>query len=83
MSSLNGRPTPSFPPKIEYSLTPLGGTLIEPLRAICKWAEQHLHKLEAAQSSHDNGRARQRLEVASGSGLQIPTLVSNPRSASQ
>ena len=39
---------PVVPPKVEYSLTPLGRTLIEPLRAICKWAEQHLHKLEAA-----------------------------------
>lgn len=46
------------PPKVEYSLTPLGRTLIEPLRAICKWAEQHLHKLEAARSSHDNGRGK-------------------------
>jgi DNA-binding HxlR family transcriptional regulator len=39
---------PVVPPKVEYSLTPLGRTLIEPLRDICKWAEQHLHKLEVA-----------------------------------
>jgi len=39
---------PVVPPKVEYSLTPLGRTLIEPLRVICKWAEQHLHKLEVA-----------------------------------
>ena len=43
-----------------------------------KWADQYLHKLEEARASDDNGRARQRLEVASGSGLQILTLVSNP-----
>ena len=68
---------PVVPPKVEYSLTPLGRALIEPLRDICKWAEQ-LHKLEETRTSDDNGRARQRLEVASGSGLQILTLVSNP-----
>ncbi len=40
---------PVIPPKVEYSLTPLGRTLIEPLRAICKWAEAHLAELEQAQ----------------------------------
>ena len=44
---------PVVPPKVEYSLTPLGRTLIEPLRAVCKWAEEHLPELQAA-------RARQR-----------------------
>ena len=38
---------PVVPPKVEYSLTPLGRTLIEPLRAICQWAEKHLSQLEA------------------------------------
>jgi len=39
---------PVVPPKVEYRLTPLGRTLIEPLQAICKWAEKHLPELEAA-----------------------------------
>jgi len=47
---------PVIPPKVEYSLTPLGRTLIDPLRAICRWAEQHLHKLQAARASHGDGR---------------------------
>jgi DNA-binding HxlR family transcriptional regulator len=32
---------------VEYTLTPLGRTLIEPLQAICKWSEKHLSELEA------------------------------------
>ena len=36
---------PVVPPMVEYSLTPLGRTLIEPLTAIRQWAEQHLPKL--------------------------------------
>ena len=36
-----------IPPKVEYALTPLGRTLIEPLNAICHWAEKHLPQLEA------------------------------------
>ena len=38
---------PVVPPMVEYSLTPLGKTLIEPLSAICQWAEKHLPQLEA------------------------------------
>ncbi len=39
---------PVVPPKVEYSLTPLGRTLTGPLRAICQWAEEHLPELERA-----------------------------------
>jgi DNA-binding HxlR family transcriptional regulator len=36
------------PPHTEYTLTPLGESLIEPLSAICRWAEQHLLDVDAA-----------------------------------
>lgn len=45
---------PVVPPKVEYSLTPLGKTLTELLRAICKWAEVHLDEIEAARRGYDN-----------------------------
>ena len=38
---------PVVPPHVEYSLTPLGRTLIEPLTAVCRWAEKHLPQLIA------------------------------------
>ncbi|HEY2801331.1 MAG TPA: helix-turn-helix domain-containing protein [Chthoniobacterales bacterium] len=41
---------PVVPPKVEYSLTPLGRTLIEPLKAICSWSEKHLPQLQANRS---------------------------------
>lgn len=41
-----------IPPHVEYSLTPLGRTLSEPLVAICHWAMEHLAELEAARRSH-------------------------------
>ena len=34
-------------PRVEYSLTRLGRTLIEPLRTLCHWSERHLAELEA------------------------------------
>jgi DNA-binding HxlR family transcriptional regulator len=38
---------PVVPPKVEYSLTRLGRTLIEPLQGLCRWSEKHLHELQA------------------------------------
>jgi DNA-binding HxlR family transcriptional regulator len=48
---------PVVPPKVEYTLTPLGRTLIEPLHAICRWSEKHLPQLEAnrARAAAANG----------------------------
>jgi DNA-binding HxlR family transcriptional regulator len=39
------------PPHVEYSLTPLGRTLEQPLGAICEWAMGHLDELRAARES--------------------------------
>ena len=38
---------PVLPPKVEYSLTRLGRTLIDPLRILCRWSEKHLPELQA------------------------------------
>ena len=42
---VNRKIYPVVPPMVEYSLTPLGRSLIEPLEAICRWAEEHLRSL--------------------------------------
>ena len=38
---------PVVPPKVEYALTKLGRTLIEPLQGLCHWSEKHLAELQA------------------------------------
>lgn len=43
----------SIPPKVEYSLTPLGQTLIGLLDAIRIWAESHIETVLVAQSAYD------------------------------
>ncbi|MEY2538779.1 MAG: hypothetical protein QOG67_2519 [Verrucomicrobiota bacterium] len=48
---------PVVPPKVEYALTRLGRTLIEPLQGLCRWSEKHLPELEA-------NRARARMKAA-------------------
>lgn len=34
------------PPQVEYSLTPLGETLIEPLAILAEWSEQNMAQIE-------------------------------------
>lgn len=44
---------PVVPLKVEYSLTPLGKTITELLKEICKWAEVHFDELEQARAYYD------------------------------
>jgi DNA-binding HxlR family transcriptional regulator len=37
------------PPGVEYRLTPLGRTLLEPVRSLSRWAEEHTDDLLEAQ----------------------------------
>ncbi|HWT92031.1 MAG TPA: winged helix-turn-helix transcriptional regulator [Solirubrobacteraceae bacterium] len=46
-----------MPPCVEYSLTPLGLTLIEPLTAVREWTEQHLPEVLAAREAADAAAA--------------------------
>jgi DNA-binding HxlR family transcriptional regulator len=41
------------PPRVEYKLTPLGHTLIEPLTAIQRWSELHMDDILAAREAAD------------------------------
>ena len=43
---------PVVPPRVEYSLSPLGETLVEPLSALCRWAEDHFWEVERARVAH-------------------------------
>jgi DNA-binding HxlR family transcriptional regulator len=41
------------PPRVEYSITPLGWSLTEPLMAMYEWAAEHLDDVEAARVLHE------------------------------
>ena len=45
---------PTIPPRVEYSLTPLGLTLVEPLAIIGEWAYQHISDVKTATDNYDN-----------------------------
>ena len=40
-----------IPPRVEYALTPLGRTLLEPMAACCAWSAQHLPAVHAAREA--------------------------------
>jgi DNA-binding HxlR family transcriptional regulator len=52
---------PVVPPRVEYSLSRLGRTLIEPLRTLCRWSEKHLAELQA-----NRARAKSNSETNEG-----------------
>jgi len=45
---------PEVPPRVEYALTPLGETLIEPLAVLREWAETNIEAVTVAQVRYDH-----------------------------
>ena len=43
---VNRKVHPVAPPQVEYSLTPLGETLVEPLSLLAEWSETNIAKLK-------------------------------------
>lgn len=45
---------PTVPPQVEYALTPLGQTLLDPIRALATWAATHQAEVIAARARFDS-----------------------------
>jgi DNA-binding HxlR family transcriptional regulator len=45
--------TPSVPVRVDYELTPLGGSLMPLIASIKEWAETHMDEVAAARTAHD------------------------------
>jgi DNA-binding HxlR family transcriptional regulator len=62
---------PTIPPRVDYDLTKLGRTLLEPVRALATWAEKHREEIQGARDRFDaNARSsskRREQEVKSAS----------------
>ena len=46
------------PPRVDYELTDLGHSLLEPIVAIGDWAEVHVGRITAAQEAYDTAHQR-------------------------
>src|SRR4051812_19857471 len=40
--------TPTVPPRVDYELTDLGRSMLEPVRALGQWAQAHIPQMDAA-----------------------------------
>lgn len=47
---------PSIPPRVDYGLTELGRTLLEPVAVLIHWANSSRPAIEAARAHFDTGR---------------------------
>jgi DNA-binding HxlR family transcriptional regulator len=45
--------TPTIPPRVDYALTPLGRTLIEPVLGLASWADKHREAIQQARARFD------------------------------
>jgi DNA-binding HxlR family transcriptional regulator len=50
---------PTVPPRVDYELTTLGRTLLEPVQALAAWAERHREGIQKARLRFDGKRARE------------------------
>ncbi|MFE0138292.1 winged helix-turn-helix transcriptional regulator [Streptomyces sp. NPDC059037] len=44
---------PVVPPRVEYELTPLGGTLHHTIQSLVTWTERHQNEIAAAREAYD------------------------------
>jgi len=49
--------TPSIPPRVDYELTKLGRTLLDPVLALARWAERHRPTIQGARDRFDGKAA--------------------------
>lgn len=58
---------PTSPPSVEYALTPLGRSLLEPVATLRAWAESHVDEVIAARDRYEErARAQDEERVANG-----------------
>jgi DNA-binding HxlR family transcriptional regulator len=60
--------TPTIPPRVDYELTKLGLTLLDPVRALAKWAERNRTAIQASRDRFDRAATLRR--DSPGSELQ-------------
>lgn len=51
---------PTIPPRVDYELTRLGRTLLEPVQALAAWAAEHRVEIQQARDRHQGRNAATR-----------------------
>jgi DNA-binding HxlR family transcriptional regulator len=56
---------PEIPPRVEYELTKLGNTLLEPIQGLAEWAEKYRTSIQDAREKFDV-KAKRKLQASPG-----------------
>jgi len=67
---------PEVPPRVEYSLTPLGRTLRQLVRGLVDWSGAHLAEVDASRAAYD---ARNSRRTTNGDLRQLHTHARSSR----
>jgi DNA-binding HxlR family transcriptional regulator len=44
---------PGYPARVEYSLTPMGESLLDTMRALLTWSVEHVEQIDVARNQYD------------------------------
>ena len=55
---------PEIPPRVEYELTKLGNTLLEPIQGLAEWAEKHRTSIQDARVKFDQKTLKKKASAA-------------------
>jgi DNA-binding HxlR family transcriptional regulator len=71
---VNRRLYASVPPRVEYSLTDLGRSLVKLVAGICSWAEAHIEDVQKARDAFDTPDHRGTVVESAGrsAGVAMP-----------
>ena len=65
----------TIPPRVDYELTALGRSLLEPVMGLSAWALKNIAKIETAREKFDNSAARKTAAMP----VSLPSLRQNAR----
>lgn len=71
---------PTIPPKVEYELTPLGQTLLQPIQGLLAWSRANLAAIAEARTAFDRSSAEAAADQLKG---QISIKAGTPTSTTR
>jgi DNA-binding HxlR family transcriptional regulator len=70
---------PTVPPRVEYALTPLGRSLLEPVSRLGQWALAHRRQIADAQKRYDAGKTEKPMPTYARRATSAPLPSSSRR----
>ena len=72
---------PTIPPRVDYELTKLGRTLLDPIHALADWAEKHRTAIQASRDRFDADAGVSRPPSSTRRARTLSSIAPAPRRA--